>query len=110
MSTMAEISVPTSRRSSVLRLVVWSLLVLVLLLAAVIGYAYHIAHAALPQLDGSIQISGLSSPVTVTRDSHGVPTIEATTLDDLFFAQGYVTAQDRLGKHYVVSVVAKAEP
>ena len=26
----------------------------------------------------------------------GVPTIEATSLDDLFFAQGYVTAQDRL--------------
>jgi penicillin amidase len=34
--------------------------------------------------------------VTVTRDSHGVPTIEAASLDDLFFAQGYVSAQDRL--------------
>ena len=34
--------------------------------------------------------------VKVTRDSHGVPTIEAATLEDLFFAQGYVTAQDRL--------------
>ncbi len=32
----------------------------------------------------------------VTRDGHGVPTIEAATLEDLFFAQGYVTAQDRL--------------
>jgi len=30
------------------------------------------------------------------RDEHGVPTIEAATLDDLFFAEGYVTAQDRL--------------
>jgi penicillin amidase len=43
-----------------------------------------------------LQISGLSAPVTVTRDGHGVPTIEAATLEDLFFAQGYVTAQDRL--------------
>ena len=51
---------------------------------------------ALPQLDGQLQISGLSAPVTVTRDSHGVPTIEAANLEDLFFAQGYVTAQDRL--------------
>src|SRR5262249_55863879 len=34
--------------------------------------------------------------VSVTRDSHGVPTIESATLNDLFFAQGYVTAQDRL--------------
>ena len=38
----------------------------------------------------------LSAPVTVTRDGHGVPTIEAAQSDDLFFAQGYVTAQDRL--------------
>jgi penicillin amidase len=50
----------------------------------------------LPQLDGRVQVSGLSGAVTVTRDGHGVPTIEAATLDDLFFAQGYVTAQDRL--------------
>ena len=41
-------------------------------------------------------MNGLSAPVTVTRDTHGVPTIEAATLEDLFFAQGYVTAQDRL--------------
>ncbi|MFZ0937934.1 MAG: penicillin acylase family protein, partial [Candidatus Sulfotelmatobacter sp.] len=34
--------------------------------------------------------------VKVTRDGHGLPAIEASSLDDLFFAQGYVTAQDRL--------------
>ncbi len=34
--------------------------------------------------------------MTVRRDAHGVPHIEATTQDDLFVAQGYVTAQDRL--------------
>jgi len=64
--------------------------------AGVLGYAYYIAHSALPQLDGQLQVPGLGAPVTVTRDSHGVPTIEAARLDDLFFAQGYVTAQDRL--------------
>jgi acyl-homoserine lactone acylase PvdQ len=32
----------------------------------------------------------------VRRDAHGVPHIEAATEDDLFVAQGYVTAQDRL--------------
>ena len=52
--------------------------------------------SALPQLDGSLQVKGLSGAVKVTRDGHGVPTIETTTLEDLFFAQGYVTAQDRL--------------
>ncbi len=32
----------------------------------------------------------------VRRDAHGVPHIEAATQEDLFVAQGYVTAQDRL--------------
>jgi penicillin amidase len=52
--------------------------------------------AALPALDGDIHVAGLSAPVTVRRDTHGVPHIEAATEDDLFAAQGYVTAQDRL--------------
>src|SRR5215469_10208537 len=52
--------------------------------------------AALPQLDGEIRLAGLSAPVTVRRDAHGVPHIEAATQDDLFVAQGYVVAQDRL--------------
>jgi penicillin amidase len=54
------------------------------------------ARAAMPTLDGTVVVKGLSAPVTVVRDGHGVPSIAAQTLDDLFFAQGYVTAQDRL--------------
>ncbi|HET7871828.1 MAG TPA: penicillin acylase family protein, partial [Terriglobales bacterium] len=34
--------------------------------------------------------------VTVVRDAQGVPHLTAAGLEDLFFAQGYVTAQDRL--------------
>jgi penicillin amidase len=60
------------------------------------GYGYYLAHAALPELDGTLQLGGLTAPVTVTRDSHGVPTIDASTTADLFFAQGFVTAQDRM--------------
>ena len=96
MSTLAEISPPKSRRSPISRILLWLLLAVVVILAGLAAYAYYIAHAALPQLDGRLQIGGLSAPVTVTRDGHGVPTIEAASLDDLFFAQGYVTAQDRL--------------
>ena len=54
------------------------------------------ARSALPLLDGKLRVSGLSAPVTVIRDTHGAPTIDAANFDDLFFAQGYVTAQDRL--------------
>ena len=96
MSTLAEISLPKSRRTPISRILLWLLLAVLTLLAAAVGYAYYVAHSALPQLDGRLQANGLEAPVTVTRDSHGVPTIEAATLGDLFFAQGYVTAQDRL--------------
>ena len=51
---------------------------------------------SLPQLDGAISTPGLAAPVTVQRDSLGTPHIRAASLDDLAFAQGYVTAQDRL--------------
>src|SRR5271166_1407778 len=96
MSTLAEISTPKSRRSPVARILLWLLLAVLLVLAGAATYAYYVAHSALPQLDGQLHIRGLSAPVTVTRDAHGVPTIEAATREDLFFAQGYVTAQDRL--------------
>ncbi len=83
-------------KSRLRRTIVLSVMVVVALLgvAAVLLSGY--AHSALPPLDGTISVPGLSAPVSVTRDRQGVPTIEATTLRDLFFAQGYVTAQDRL--------------
>jgi penicillin amidase len=56
----------------------------------------HAMHSALPQIDGELRLTGLSQPVTVTRDTQGVPSLTATDLDDLLFAQGFVTAQDRL--------------
>ena len=99
MSTLAEIGTLKSRpasRSRVVRILLWLALAGLILLAGAVGYAYYVARSALPQLDGQLQVRGLAAPVTVTRDSHGVPTIEASTLEDLFFAQGYVTAQDRL--------------
>jgi penicillin amidase len=83
----------------------WHLLLrvfLALFLLAVVGitagfaWFYRAAHASLPQLDGSIPVAGLHASVTVIRDAHGVPHITAATLEDLFFAQGYITAQDRL--------------
>jgi penicillin amidase len=85
-----------SRRSSGLRILLWLLLIVALLAAGAVGYAYFTARSALPQLDGSLRVKGLSAAVKITRDGHGVPAIEASTLEDLFFAQGYVTAQDRL--------------
>ena len=97
-SMSATVSLPEvrPRRSLVKRVSISILLVLMLALLAVAGWAYWIARSPLPQLDGTVKVDGISAKVRVVRDGHGVPTIEAATLDDLFFAQGYVTAQDRL--------------
>ena len=95
MSTLADASLSTTRPRFG-RIVLWLVLLLALLGAVAVCYAWFVAHSALPQLDGELRVHDLSSPVTVTRDGHGVPAIEAANLDDLFFAQGYVTAQDRL--------------
>ena len=84
-------------------------LALFLLLAGAVAYLYYVAHSALPQLDGTIHVAGLTAPVHVTRDAHGVPAIEAATLEDLFFAQGYVTAQDRLWQMDVMRRFAAGE-
>ncbi|HUK47792.1 MAG TPA: penicillin acylase family protein [Terriglobales bacterium] len=70
--------------------------ILIFACAGLVLWFLSFAHSALPQIDGAIAVAGLSAPVSVTRDAHGVPTINALTLNDLFFAQGYVTAQDRL--------------
>jgi penicillin amidase len=51
---------------------------------------------ALAQLSGELVVSGLSRPVKVLRDEWGIAHIYAETQDDLFFAQGFVAAQDRL--------------
>jgi len=87
---------PAVRRRPWPRLVLGLALAVVLILAGAAAYFYSVARSALPQLDGTITLAGLSAPVHVVRDAHGVPTVEAKSFEDLFFAQGYVTAQDRL--------------
>ncbi len=88
---------PGGRRS---RLILRAAAVLVLLLlVALIGAVLWLraaAKAALPVVDGDVHLAGLSAPVNVVRDTHGVPHIQAATQDDMLAAQGYVTAQDRL--------------
>src|SRR2546428_13895262 len=56
------------------------------------------ARGRLAQLDGTITVPGLDSVVEARRDRWGVPHIYAKTQQDLFFAQGFVAAQDRLGQ------------
>ncbi len=50
---------------------------------------------SLAQLEGTRNLSGLSSPVQVTRDALGIPTIRGTTRADVARATGFLHAQDR---------------
>jgi penicillin amidase len=72
-------------------------LVVVVIVAVVAGGSYlYLTRRAFPQTDGTLQIPGLSAPVTIIRDKNGIPHIYAGNEHDLFLAQGYVQAQDRL--------------
>jgi len=63
----------------------------------------------LPQESGRIYVDGLEDKVSIQRDSWGIPHIEAKSRHDLFFAQGFVHAQDRLWQMEVNRRVAKGE-
>jgi penicillin amidase len=64
-------------------------------LLAAAGAVYWFVYRALPQTSGTIA-APVSQRVTIARDALGVPHISAASEDDVFFAQGYVAAQDRL--------------
>jgi len=91
-----DISSEVRGRSPAFRILYYAVCVVLVALIAAMWWAWWITHSALPQVDGVITVPGLSAKVRVVRNEQGVPAIEAATLEDLFFAQGYVTAQDRL--------------
>lgn len=98
-SAISSASAPGRKRRWPRRLL-WStvgLLGAALLASVALGFWIHqAALASLPVLDGELRVADLSAPVLVRRDAHGVPHIDAQNEADLFEAQGYVTAQDRL--------------
>jgi penicillin amidase len=82
---------------------------LVLLVSGAAFWIYSTERHELPKVDGSIILKGPSASVTVIRDALGVPHIRAQSYDDLFFAQGFVTAQDRLWQMDAIRRLAAGE-
>ncbi|MEO6656100.1 MAG: penicillin acylase family protein [Pyrinomonadaceae bacterium] len=54
-------------------------------------------------------VPGLKDQVNVRRDDRGIPYIEAKNDPDLYFAQGYVTASDRLWQMDLLRRLARGE-
>ncbi len=76
-------------------------LVLILIIAAIIAVAVIINPFGASPLNtytkkGNLALTGLKAPVTVHRDEKGMAFIYAQNMEDLWLAQGFVTAQDRL--------------
>lgn len=68
----------------------------VVVLAIILGAAgVYLTRSSFPKTDGEVKLTGLDSAVDIYRDSFGIPQVYAKTPHDLFFAQGYVHAQDR---------------
>ncbi len=76
---------------------VLGIILTVLVVIAIIlgGAGIYLVRSSFPQTKGEVKLSGLDSPVDIYRDSDGIPQIYAQTTHDLFYAQGYVHAQDR---------------
>ncbi len=60
------------------------------------GAYYFFVQRPLPKKKGDLVLEGLHEPIEIIFDRFGVPHIYAENEDDLFFAQGYVHARDRL--------------
>lgn len=72
------------------------ILVTVLVLAAAVAvFGFFLVRRSFPQVEGNLTVDGIDAPVEVIRDVDGVPHVYARTEHDIFFAQGYIHAQDR---------------
>jgi penicillin G amidase len=76
--------------------VVVGLVALLVVVLAVVGLLAAMTARALPQESGTTHVPGLGASVSVARDSAGIAHITADTPHDLFFAQGYVHASERM--------------
>lgn len=94
-STQSRSRRQLTKRRRVFRALAWVLAVIVVIALLAAGFGVWTIQRSFPTTKGTIEVAGLSQPVTVQRDAHGIPTVTADSSADLFFAQGYVHAQDR---------------
>src|SRR5205809_7392825 len=67
-----------------------------LVVASIVVTGLSLVYRPLATIDGEFRLLGLDQRAEILRDSYGVPHIYAQTAHDVFYLQGYVTAQDRL--------------
>ncbi|GAB4366653.1 MAG: penicillin acylase family protein [Deltaproteobacteria bacterium] len=85
------------------------ILLLALPVASLLLSCSTLFRSSAPVRSGTLSVAGLHSPVEILRDSWGVPHITAQDDHDLYFAQGFVHAQDRLFQMEMERRVARGE-
>lgn len=84
---------------------------LIFFLILIVGFAglafYWTFYKPLPDYNAEITLNGLSQPVDIHWDEFGVPHIFAETEQDLYYALGYVHAQDRLWQMTLSQIMAE---
>lgn len=95
---MTSSSIPKKKRrfpGAVSKFIAAVLVAALLIVLAWVVYAALGMHAA-SQTAGTVRVPGLSAPVQIVRDARDIPHIAASSDRDLFYAQGYAEASDRL--------------
>jgi len=84
------------KKRSKLKIILITLGVLLTIIAGIFIFINSYITRSLPQLEGEINLPILQEEVTVITDDSGVPHIKANNEHDLYIAQGYVQAQNRM--------------
>ncbi len=79
----------------------------VVLVLAIIGGGLYFSRIDSYQTEGEIRLSALQQPVTVVRDSLGIPYITAQSMDDVLTTQGFIVAQDRMSQMEIFKLLAQ---
>ncbi|MEO4054943.1 penicillin acylase family protein [Solibacillus sp. CAU 1738] len=83
-------------RKKIVNALIWVVGIVIILGGVTMAGVHMYVANSLPKIEGEVTVSILDGDVDVTRDGMGVPHIVAKNDADLYRAQGYVQAQDRL--------------
>ena len=90
---------------------IWSFTLLILLLASVgsAAYLFWRAKQAEPRYQGELTLPGLQAPVQVRFGPKAIPYIQAASQEDLFLAQGYLVAAERMWQMDLLRRLARGQ-
>jgi len=95
-----------SKKGRALIITLSILLVLVIIVVAAVQVVFRLPQ---PSYSGTEKVEGLTATVEVRTDEHGIPHIFAQNEEDLFFAQGYITARERMFQMDMTRLAGRGE-